>query len=111
MKPVRFHICVIAILILALFVGCAHRKKTPIILEQQPAQSYEVIQPIEAVVRWGKFQWVWFWWHYMPWYSSVNSIHREALIKKAKQLDADAVINVKYLPKRSGATGDAIRFK
>jgi len=110
LKFLRSHTHLIIFLLLLSFVSCAHRK-TPIILDHKPEQPYEVIQPIEAKVEWGGFQWIWFWWHYMPWYSSSNSVHREALIKKAKKLDADAIINIKYLPKRSGATGDAIRFK
>lgn len=93
------------------FSGCVHNRKTPVILDHKPEQPYEVIQTVETEVDWGALQWVWFWWHYMPWYSSSNSIHRETLIKKAKKLGADAIINVKYLPRRSGATGDAIRFK
>ena len=103
--------CSAIIFLVSIFLyGCAHHK-TPIILDQNPDRPYEVIQPIEAIVNWGHFQWVWFWWHYAPWYSSVNSIHREALVKKAKQLDADAIINIKYLPHHGGATAEAIRFK
>lgn len=111
MKLSKIFSGVLILSILISLLGCAHGRKTPVILDHKPEQPYEVIQPIEAKVEWGGFQWIWFWWHYMPWYSSSNSIHREALIKKAKKLGADAVINVKYLPRRSGATGDAIRFK
>ena len=110
MKPFSRKFTATLCLAMVLLEACAHHK-IPVILEQKPDRPYEVIDEVETKVEWGGFQWIWFWWHYMPWYSSADSIHREALIKKAKKLDADAIINVKYLPHRSGATADAIRFK
>ena len=90
--------------------GCAHGK-IPVILDPPPAEPYEVIGPVETKIELHGLQWVWFWWHYMPWYSPVYKIHEKALIKKARKLNADAIIHVKQLPRRAGATGEAIRFK
>ncbi len=101
-----------AVLILAGLVlqSCAHQR-IPIVLETDPEQSYEVIQKIEVKVEWGKLQWLWFWWHYLPWYSAVHKVHLKELVKEAQKIEADAIMNVKYLPHRQGATADAIRFK
>jgi hypothetical protein len=93
----------------AIIVGCAHRK-TPVLLEVPPERPFEVIQEIETKVEWHGMQWLWFWWHYMPWYSASHRVHNKTLIRKARKLGADAVIDVKYLPHRAGAQGKAIRY-
>ena len=97
-------------LFLNLLTSCAHRK-TPVILNHPPKEPYEVISPIETRVEWHGLHWIWHWWHYMPWYSAVYKIHDKKLVKKAKKLGADAIINVEYLPHRQGAKAEAIRFK
>ena len=105
-KPALFIFC----LIFSLLAGCAHGK-IPVVLEGTPAEPYEVIGVVETEVTWYSLQWLWYWWHYMPWYSSVHKVHEEKLVKKARKLGADAVINIEQLPHRSGARGEAIRFK
>ena len=90
--------------------GCAHNK-IPVIYDVPPKEPYDVIGTVETKVEWHGFQWIWFWWHYLPGYSPIHKIYEDSLIKKARKLNADAIINVKQLPKRAGATGEAIRFK
>ncbi len=90
--------------------SCA-AKKIPVILDQPPEEPYEVIQKIEVQTEWNALHWLWHWWHYMPWYSAIYKMHDQELIKKAQRVNADAIINVKYLPHRQGATAEAIRFK
>ncbi len=46
----------------------------------------------------------------MPWYPAVYKVHEKKLIKEAQALDADAIIHIKELPRRAGATAEAIRF-
>ena len=105
-----FRTIAVCVLILACLAGCAHGK-IPQVFNQPPKEPYEVIQTVETTVHWGHLQWLWFWWHYLPWYPSVYKVHDKALIKKAQKMDADAIINVEYLEKRSGARGEAIRYK
>ncbi len=107
-KALSRFICLV--ITFSLLSACAHRK-TPVILDLPPKdQSYEVIAPIETLVEWHGLHWLWYWWHYMPWYSSIYKTHDKKLIKKAKKLGADAIINVEYLPHRQGAKAEAIRF-
>ena len=100
----------ILLLIVVLGFGCAHGK-VPVILDHPPQESYEVIESIEVIKEWHGLQWLWHWWHYMPWYPTVHRVHDKALIKKARRLGADAIINVEYLGHRQGAKAEAIRFK
>jgi len=109
----KTHFLIVSFLLVSIFfnLGCAHHK-IPVILDHPPKDTpYEVIGPVKTEVNWHSLQWTWFWWHYLPWYPSVFKIHDKALIKKAQALDADAIINEEYLPHRSGARGEAIRFK
>ena len=99
-----------ALLIASISFGCAHGK-IPVIYDQVPNEPYDVIGKVQTHVEWHGLQWFWFWWHYMPGYSPIYKIHEKALIKEARKLNADAIINVKQLPHRAGATGEAIRFK
>ena len=101
---------IIYCLVVLIFFGCTHQK-IPIILDHPPKEPYEVIAPIETKVEWHGLHWLWHWWHYMPWYPTIHKIHDKKLIKKAKKLHADAIINVEYLPHRQGAKAEAIRFK
>ena len=98
------------ILVVVLLAGCAHGK-IPVILDHPPAEPYEVIQSIETKTDWHGLNWIWQWWHYMPWYSTIYKMHDKQLIKIARRLNADAIINVKYLPRRRGAVAEAIRYK
>lgn len=91
-------------------LSCAHGK-IPVIIDPPPKEPYQVIETIEVKEEWHGLHWLWHWWHYMPWYPSIYKIHDKKLVKKARKLNADAVINIKYLPHRQGATAEAIRFK
>ena len=110
MKPLSRTLIVWFCLVPLLLGACAHHK-IPVILERKPDRPYEMIGEVETKVEWGGLQWLWFWWHYLPGYSATYKTHNDRLIKEAQKLDADAIINVEYLPHRSGARGDAIRYQ
>ena len=104
-------ISLVLICILSLtFVSCAQHK-IPVILQHPPEEPYDVIAPIEAKTEWHGLHWLWHWWHYMPWYPAITKVHDKKLIKEAQKLNADAIINIEYLPHRQGAKAEAIRFR
>lgn len=98
------------VLAIAMILGCA-RGKIPVVLDYKPSESYEVIGTVETKTEWHGLQWLWYWWHYMPWYPSIQKYHEKHLVKKARKLGADAITNIRFFPARKGARADAIRFK
>jgi len=110
MKLPRRNVLTACLLAVLLTESCASRGKIPVILDYKPDRPYEVIEEVETEVKWGPLQWLWFWWHYLPGYSAIYKSHNKKLVKKARKLGADAVIDIDYLPHRSGARGTAIRF-
>ena len=97
------------LLVAAYAAGCVHGKD-PVILNEPPREPFEVIGPVEVKTEWHGLHWLWHWWHYMPWHSSIYKIHDQKLIRKARKLGADAIIKVEYFPHRRGAKGEAIRY-
>lgn len=83
----------------------------PQVLDRPPDEPYEVLGMVEVKREWHALQWLWSWWHYMPWCGPSHKLHEKKLAKKARKLGADAITNIEYYQRRLGAKAEAIKFK